>query len=102
MSFGTGHHQTTFMMLEFALGEVFREKSVLDMGCGTGILAIMASKMGAKRVDAIDNDPWCIENSKENISEVSKSGADTFVAGSAIFNTKNYKDTISNLKSLID
>ena len=60
MSFGTGHHQTTFMMLEFALGEVFKEKSVLDMGCGTGILAIMASKMGAKRVDAIDNDPWCI------------------------------------------
>lgn len=67
MSFGTGHHQTTFMMLEFALGEVFREKSVLDMGCGTGILAIMASKMGAKRVDAIDNDPWCVENSKENV-----------------------------------
>ena len=54
-------------MLEFALEEVFKEKSVLDMGCGTGILAIMASKMGAKRVDAIDNDPWCIENSKENI-----------------------------------
>ena len=37
------------------------------MGCGTGILAIMASKMGAERVDAIDNDPWCVENSKENI-----------------------------------
>ena len=67
MSFGTGHHQTTFMMLEFALVEVFREKTVLDMGCGTGILAIMAAKMGAKRIDAIDNDPWCIENSKENI-----------------------------------
>jgi len=67
MSFGTGHHQTTYMMLEFALEEVFREKSVLDMGCGTGILAIMAAKMGAKMTDAIDIDPWCVENSKENI-----------------------------------
>ena len=66
MSFGTGHHQTTFMMMEFALNEFIVGKSVLDMGCGTGVLAIISLKMGAKKIDAIDNDPWCIENSKEN------------------------------------
>ena len=67
MSFGTGHHQTTFMMLSFALDDDFTGKRVLDMGCGTGVLAILASLKGAKRTDAIDNDPWCIENTAENI-----------------------------------
>jgi ribosomal protein L11 methyltransferase len=66
MSFGTGHHETTFMMLRFARALDFKAKEVLDMGCGTGILAILASMRGAVIVDAIDNDPWCIENSLEN------------------------------------
>ena len=66
MSFGTGHHQTTHMMLDFALSESFEGKSVLDMGCGTGVLAILASIKGAVSVDAIDLDPWCIENATEN------------------------------------
>jgi ribosomal protein L11 methyltransferase len=66
MSFGTGHHQTTHMMLSFALAEDFIGKHVLDMGCGTGVLAILASLKGAARVDAIDLDPWCIENTIEN------------------------------------
>ena len=66
MSFGTGHHQTTFMLVEFLLNENVEGSSVLDMGCGTGILAIIASKMRAKNIDAIDNDPWCIKNTKEN------------------------------------
>ena len=57
MSFGTGHHQTTFMIVEFLLNENLEGSSVLDMGCGTGILAIIASKMRAKNIDAIDNDP---------------------------------------------
>ena len=67
MSFGTGHHQTTFMMLSFALVQDFKEKRILDMGCGTGVLAILASLKGAKSIDAIDNDSWCIENAAENI-----------------------------------
>ena len=67
MSFGTGHHQTTHLMLEFALSLDFKDKKVLDMGCGSGILAILASKMGAKTVEAIDHDPWCVENTKENV-----------------------------------
>lgn len=66
MSFGTGHHQTTHMMLDFALNESFEGKSILDMGCGTGVLAILASMKGAVSVDAIDLDPWCIENATEN------------------------------------
>jgi ribosomal protein L11 methyltransferase len=66
MSFGTGHHQTTHMMLDFALSESFEGKSILDMGCGTGVLAILASMKGAVSVDAIDLDPWCIENATEN------------------------------------
>lgn len=67
MSFGTGHHETTFMMLQWVLDEDLRDKRVLDMGCGTAVLAILASMKGAKRVDAIDIDPWCVENSEENI-----------------------------------
>jgi len=67
MSFGTGHHQTTSMMLAFILENDFTDKSVLDMGCGTGILAILASKMGAKNVVAVDFDPICVESVGENI-----------------------------------
>lgn len=66
MSFGTGHHQTTHMMMEFVLDESLVNKTILDMGCGTGVLGILASKKGAIQVDAIDNDPWCVENSTEN------------------------------------
>lgn len=66
MSFGTGHHQTTSMMMEFMLEENLRGKTVLDMGCGTGILAILAAKLGASEVTAIDFDPVCYESTKEN------------------------------------
>jgi len=66
MAFGTGHHQTTSMMLELLLENNVDGKRVLDMGCGTGILAIMASKLGAKSVTAIDYDPVCYESTIEN------------------------------------
>jgi len=67
MSFGTGHHETTHMMSTFLLDMNLENKKTLDMGCGTSILAILAAKKGAKPVDAIDIDPWCVENSIENI-----------------------------------
>ncbi len=75
MAFGTGHHQTTALMMEFMLETDFSDKRVLDMGCGTGILAILASKLGAKDVLAIDYDEVCysstIENSElNNISNI--------------------------------
>jgi len=66
MAFGTGHHQTTSMMLELMLENEFSSKNVLDMGCGTGILAIMASKLGAAKVTAIDYDIVCYESTLEN------------------------------------
>lgn len=68
MAFGTGHHQTTAMMLEWMLETDFKDKNVLDMGCGTGILAIMASKLGAKNITAIDYDPVCYSSTIENAS----------------------------------
>jgi ribosomal protein L11 methyltransferase len=67
MSFGTGHHQTTRMMLEKALELDFTGKNVLDMGCGTGVLAILSSMKGAKQITAIDNDKWAVENTIENV-----------------------------------
>ena len=67
MSFGTGHHATTFMMIEQMRQLEFAGKDVLDFGTGTGVLAILAEQRGADRVIAIDNDNWSIENASENI-----------------------------------
>jgi ribosomal protein L11 methyltransferase len=66
MAFGTGHHQTTSMMLEWMLETSFARKKVLDMGCGTGILAIMAAKLGAAEITAIDYDEVCYDSTIEN------------------------------------
>ncbi len=67
MSFGTGHHATTTMMVQQMQNLKFSGKAVFDFGTGTGILAILAEKLGAKNVLAVDNDSWSIENSKENV-----------------------------------
>lgn len=67
MAFGTGHHATTAMMMELMLAANIADKHVLDMGCGSGILAILASKLGCITATAIDNDPNCVLNSIENI-----------------------------------
>lgn len=66
MSFGTGHHETTAMMLEQQLGVPVAGKTVLDVGSGTGILAIVAAKMGAAAVLAFDVEEWAVENAREN------------------------------------
>lgn len=68
MSFGTGHHQTTKLMLRHQLNTNHQGKRVLDVGCGTGILAIMASRLGATEVKACDIDEWAVENSHENFA----------------------------------
>lgn len=68
MSFGTGHHQTTAMIMEYLLETNVVGKSMLDMGCGTAILAILASKLGAKSLMAIDYDPVCYDSTLENAS----------------------------------
>lgn len=85
MSFGTGHHATTYIMLARMRNLSFTGKSVIDFGTGTGILAIMAVKLGATDVTAIDYDDWCIVNSRENFERNQTPGilltqADTFPA----------------------
>lgn len=68
MSFGTAHHETTSLMIEQILQMDLTGKSILDMGCGTSVLAILAAKMGAATVTAIDIDEWAFNNSVENIT----------------------------------
>ena len=67
MSFGTGHHATTFLVMQLMQNINFKNKTVFDFGTGTGILAILAEKLGAINILAIDYDDWCIENANENI-----------------------------------
>lgn len=67
MSFGTGHHGTTYSVIQLMRGIDFKGQSVFDFGTGTGLLAILAHKLGAGNVLGVDNDDWCIENASENI-----------------------------------
>jgi ribosomal protein L11 methyltransferase len=68
MSFGTGHHATTYQVIKAMQGLDFKEKRVCDFGTGTGVLAILSEQLGATQIVAIDNDDWSIENAKENIA----------------------------------
>lgn len=68
MSFGTGHHSTTHLVLAYQLTLDHSGKKVLDVGCGTGVLAIMAHKRGARDIQAFDIEDWCVENSIENFA----------------------------------
>src|SRR5882757_8186462 len=72
MSFATGHHQTTYLMIKNQLTFDHQNKRVMDAGCGTAILSIMASKLGAKEVEAFDIDEWSVPNGQEN-SEINHS-----------------------------
>src|SRR5436190_1450953 len=67
MSFGTGHHQTTYLMIKAQLKLEQQGAYVMDAGCGTAILSVMASKRGAKKIEAFDIDEWSIENGRENV-----------------------------------
>jgi ribosomal protein L11 methyltransferase len=96
MSFGTGHHATTYMMIDQMSGLYFKDKHVLDFGTGTGVLSILAEKMGASSVEAIDNDEWSIENTTENIkanhcNNIHVHKADTIPAG------KQYDIILANI-----
>jgi ribosomal protein L11 methyltransferase len=67
MSFGTGHHQTTYLMVKNQMDIDHRDKRVMDAGCGTVILSIMASKLGAREIEAFDIDEWSVINGNENL-----------------------------------
>lgn len=88
MSFGTGHHATTHLMIEVMATLDFSGKHVIDFGTGTGVLAILAEKLNANSVDALDNDDWSIENANENIafnncSHINLYKAETIVYGNS-------------------
>lgn len=83
MSFGTGHHATTWLMTAELMKRNLSGLSGLDMGSGTGVLAIVAVKRGAEHVDAVDIDDWAYENSRENIAENGVEGRVTPVLGDA-------------------
>ena len=96
MSFGTAHHETTAMMIEVMMQMDFRDKKVLDMGCGTGILAILAEKLGASGVDAIDNDDWAFRNAMENM-ERNHASVVSVRMGDVIPADKSYDIILANI-----
>ncbi len=97
MSFGTGHHETTHMMLQFLMKEDLARKKVLDMGCGTAVLAIMAEKRGAKPIDAIDIDNWCYLNSLENVERNNCKEITVMEGESSLLAGKKYDVIIANI-----
>ena len=97
MSFGTGHHATTHMMIEFLLEQDLQGKKVLDMGCGTGVLAIVAEKRGAIEIDAIDIDNWCFQNTQENVERNNCSNIKAFEGGAELLEGRMYDVIIANI-----
>lgn len=97
MSFGTGHHETTHMMLQHILNHDFEGKSVLDMGSGTGVLAILAAMKGARHVDAIDIDNWCYLNALENVQRNHCDQIDVFEGDVSLLDRQNYDIIIANI-----
>ena len=97
MSFGTGHHETTFMMLQFILENEFNKKSVIDMGCGTAVLAILSEMKGATKIDAVDIDEWCYENSVENIERNFCKNISVYKGDASFFKEKKYEVIIANI-----
>lgn len=94
MSFGTAHHETTAMMIELQLDMEWNGLEVLDMGCGTGILSIVAAKLGAGKILAIDNDKWAYENSLENIARNNVESRVTVKLGDASLLTEGSYDVV--------
>ncbi|CAL2085509.1 50S ribosomal protein L11 methyltransferase [Tenacibaculum sp. 190524A02b] len=97
MSFGTGHHETTHMMVQHLLNLDLDDKKVLDMGCGTGILAIFAEIKGAKPIDAIDIDKWCYENSIENVERNKCQEINVYQGDAKLLIDKKYDVIIANI-----
>jgi ribosomal protein L11 methyltransferase len=97
MSFGTGHHETTYMMLQHILDHDFKGKSVLDMGSGTGVLAILAAMKGAVTIDAIDIDNWCYLNAKENVERNNCSHINVYEGTADLLIDQQYDIIIANI-----
>lgn len=97
MSFGTGHHETTHMMIQHILETDFTNKKTLDMGCGTAILAILAEMKGAQPIDAIDIDNWCYLNSIENAERNNCKHISVYEGDASLLSGKKYDIIIANI-----
>ena len=97
MSFGTGHHETTHMMIQHLLETDVTNLKTLDMGCGTAILAILAEMKGAKPIDAIDIDNWCYLNSIENAQRNNCHEITVYEGDANLLKDKNYDVIIANI-----
>lgn len=97
MSFGTGHHATTHQMVEFVLDNEFKGLRVLDMGCGTGILAILAAMKGASHVLAIDNDDWAFENAEENVARNASGKVDVKLGDAGLLGSEYFDVILANI-----
>lgn len=97
MSFGTGHHETTHLMIEHLLDTDLTNKKTLDMGCGTAILAILAEMKGAKPIDAIDIDNWCYLNSIENAERNECEHISVYEGDASLLDGKKYDVIIANI-----
>ena len=98
MSFGTGHHDTTWLVSKTMFSLDFKNTSVLDMGCGTGILAILAKQLGATKLLGIDIDDWSIENSNENAA-INNASEIVFTKGdaSSLPTTQTFEIILANI-----
>ena len=97
MSFGTGHHETTHMMIQHLLETDLVGKKTLDMGCGTAILAILAEMKGAQPIDAIDIDNWCYLNSIENAERNNCKHISVYEGDASLLKGKKYDVIIANI-----
>jgi ribosomal protein L11 methyltransferase len=97
MSFGTAHHETTSLMISFVLETHIDNKSVLDMGCGTGVLAILASLRGASGGEAIDNDTWAYENTIENLQRNNIDNFRALCGGKELLGTTTFDIVLANI-----
>ena len=94
MAFGTAHHETTAQIIELILDENLQGKKILDMGCGTGVLAILASMKGAEHIDAIDNDSWAFQNTQENVGLNHLNNIDAFHGDATLLTQPNKYDIV--------
>ena len=97
MAFGTGHHETTWLVANELFNINLKDKKVLDMGCGTGILAIVAEKLGAQFVTAIDNDTWAYKNAKENIVANSCDKIEVILGDASTLENNTYDIILANI-----
>ena len=97
MAFGTGHHETTSLIVERLLQMDLQDKTLLDMGCGTSVLAILAAMRGAKDIVAIDIDTWCTENSIENIGINNIQGIKVLLGGAELLKGMHFDIILANI-----